>query len=130
MFYLIYNSFAIHDFTDEDLTALLIKARKNNTASGITGMLFYFEGKFIQLIEGEEEAVKELYTRIFADPRHQHSAVLKQGTSTERFFGDWSMGFKAADPQVLLGLEGYRELVSGDGKKLPEVFKLFKLLYS
>ena len=37
---------------------------------GITGLLLFIDGGFLQMLEGEERAVRELYTRIAADRRH------------------------------------------------------------
>ena len=50
---------------DESVLAdILASAVRHNTASGITGMLLYAGGNFLQVIEGEEDAVHETYKRI------------------------------------------------------------------
>ena len=55
MFYLIYVSSAIKLMHDDELLLLLEKARENNSRLGITGMLLYKEGNFMQMLEGGKE---------------------------------------------------------------------------
>ena len=48
-----------------------------STASrGITGVLVYAEGVFLQVLEGETEAITLLMARISRDLRHEAVAVL------------------------------------------------------
>ena len=65
-----YASAATVEFSDDDLRELLAKSRSNNMAAGITGMLLYHEGSFLQVLEGPSEAVEHLYARIRRDKRH------------------------------------------------------------
>ena len=92
--YIAYVSRQSHIITDRALKELLEEARNNNTASAITGMLIYFHGTFIQYIEGEEENVDWLYSKIAKDKRHQNITELDSGFNKERAFSDWSMAFK------------------------------------
>ena len=52
IYQLVYISAANHEFTEKELHELLSKARKNNESYGITGMLLYHQGSFIQALEG------------------------------------------------------------------------------
>lgn len=94
MYHLMYVSHAKQIFTDTDLTELLIKARKNNSNLGITGMLIYRNGNFIQVLEGEEDAIKKLYGIIEADKRHDGAIVISEGEIPERQFANWAMDFR------------------------------------
>lgn len=89
----VYVSAAVELMTPEALAELLRVSRQNNARDGITGMLFYHGGTFMQAFEGEKEAVERLYTRIAADARHRGIIPLFQGTIAERQFGEWTMGF-------------------------------------
>lgn len=60
---LIYISAARHNFTEEELQELLVKARHNNQSLGVTGMLLFHEGSFIQASEGEKGQVEKLYEK-------------------------------------------------------------------
>lgn len=127
LYELIYVSQASRDLPSEALAQLLDKARAHNAALGITGMMVYHRRGFIQLLEGEQEAVQALYDRIDRDPRHQQLRKIWDGPIHERGFPDWSMAFVAPDEQALRGKPGYQDLLDlglrlapGDstGKKL------------
>lgn len=94
---LIYVSQATVRFDTSNLDALLELSRRNNDRLGITGMLLYRDGDFVQILEGEEAAVREIYGRIVADSRHAKIILIDDGPATEREFGDWSMGFVRLD---------------------------------
>ena len=48
----LYVSSAIRKFTKDELHGHLKKFRKNNEKTGISGVLVYQEGNFLQFIEG------------------------------------------------------------------------------
>ena len=54
---IVYVSSSEGDISKKTLLAILKKCTKNNKLLNITGMLIYFEGTFIQVLEGEEEVV-------------------------------------------------------------------------
>lgn len=84
-----------------ELTDLLDTCRRINTPLGITGLLLYKEGLFLQLLEGPEPAVKQIYAKIFQDSRHHSCMVINEGVADQRLFPDWSMGFHdLTDPQL------------------------------
>src|ERR1039458_2961767 len=90
---LIYLSAASVPFSKQDLVELLTKSRENNSALGITGMLLFKDGNFLQVLEGEEKKVHALYQKIAQDRMHRRLITLSQMPCTERAFPDWSMGF-------------------------------------
>ncbi|MGB0629050.1 MAG: BLUF domain-containing protein [Alphaproteobacteria bacterium] len=91
----VYASSATVRFTDGDLTALLDKARQNNARNGITGVLIYLDGSFIQLLEGEEPALSETFERITSDSRHAGMMKLSDRLVAERGFPEQEMGCRA-----------------------------------
>ena len=94
MYQIVYVSSATVHFAKPDMYALLAKSRANNARAGVTGMLLYRDGNFMQVLEGDEEAVRTVYARIEQDPRHRGSMVLLRGETPGRQFPDWSMGFR------------------------------------
>lgn len=106
MYFLIYSSYARFDFSHEDLKALLFQSREKNKYSGVSGMLLFLQGKFIQFLEGEETAVRSLYTKINQDKRHKSIVLLKEGTSEARLFSSWLMAFSSVTPEELASEEG------------------------
>ena len=63
-----------------------------NPATGITGILCYGGGIFLQAIEGGRMAVSELYGHIQRDARHKDVVLLDYEEISERRFGGWTMG--------------------------------------
>ena len=86
--------------TDVDLEHILASARRRNLEEGITGMLLYYRGGFVQILEGSKESVENIYEK-FIGPDLKHTALNKvhQNTISHRSFGEWSMGFIGA-PEI------------------------------
>ena len=57
IFYLVYVSSAVRLFATAELLKILGKFRRNNQLLGISGLLLYKDGNFIQALEGTEETV-------------------------------------------------------------------------
>jgi hypothetical protein len=88
---LLYCSRAV-DTSAEAIESILAQARQHNPASGITGILCYGGGIFLQAIEGGRMPVSDLYGHIQADPRHKDVALLHYEEISERRFSGWTMG--------------------------------------
>lgn len=88
---LLYASRAV-DSSADAIAGILARSRQYNPASGITGILCYGGGIFLQAIEGGRSAVSELYGHIQKDPRHKDVVLLDFEEITERRFGGWTMG--------------------------------------
>lgn len=99
--YAVYVSAASREFSKQELSEMLVGFRERNAARGITGMLLYRDGDFMQAIEGPAEGVDALLERISWDERHRAFFPLLSGWRQERAFRDWSMGFRALDPESM-----------------------------
>jgi hypothetical protein len=88
---LLYASRAL-DNSPEAINGILAQARQYNLTCGITGILCYGGGIFLQAIEGGRMPVSELYGHIQRDPRHKDVALLHYEEISERRFGGWTMG--------------------------------------
>ena len=97
---IVYYSTATRDFTEQDLIELLKVANQYNNQCGITGCLVYAGGKFIQLLEGERQAVLELFEKIKRDPRHINVTTTIEMAVNQKLFPDWGMAFKFADKDL------------------------------
>lgn len=120
MYFLIYSSYKVSEFNPDELTELLVQSREKNKTLNITGMLLLCGWQFVQMLEGEEQAVKALYYEICKDARHKLVILLKEGFMESRIFPDWQMGFNTISSQAISGIEGYSQLNS------PLALKLFK----
>lgn len=94
MLSLVYVSSASRALDEEDLATLLAAARANNERSGVTGLLLYNDGNFMQALEGPDDAVKSTFDRIRRDARHHGVLLLLKEQIDERRFPNWSMSIK------------------------------------
>ncbi|WP_052444521.1 BLUF domain-containing protein [Flammeovirga sp. OC4] len=94
MYCLCYVSTREVSLDDDILREILILSRKNNVLKQLTGLLVLLEDKFIQVLEGDESVVEELYAKIKRDDRHKSVQKIYSGTIEERNFNTWSMAFK------------------------------------
>ncbi|TAG27678.1 MAG: BLUF domain-containing protein [Burkholderiales bacterium] len=76
----------------EVIDGILSDSRKHNPELGITGILCYGAGIFLQAIEGGRGQVSELYNHICKDKRHKDVVLLDFQEIQERRFGGWTMG--------------------------------------
>jgi hypothetical protein len=107
MHQLIYASQASLPFSDETLAALLRQARQANERLGLTGVLLFNEGYFVQVLEGSAAAVAGLYERLLADRRHHGLVQLASGPIAARRFGEWAMSFRALNAAQMARMRGY-----------------------
>ena len=113
MFRLLYVSTATGLKSKDDLLEILAQAREKNARLGVTGMLLYKDGNFMQLLEGEEGVVRQLYDTITRDRRHFDSMVLMDEPVEGRMFDRWTMGFRdLSDPELQAqpGFTPFRQL--------------------
>ena len=94
MIRMVYISSAVRLMTDAELVSLLRQCRANNEKAGITGMLLYKGGNFMQALEGPEEDVDRLQRRIETDPRHTGIITLSRArwSSVASPAGPWASG--------------------------------------
>ncbi|WDF32572.1 BLUF domain-containing protein [Arthrobacter agilis] len=109
---IVYSSSAAHPYDDADLGALLALSRDNNARHDLTGMLLYRNGRFLQVLEGPEDALRRRMSIIAADPEHTDVRVLLQETIDERQFPDWTMGYEPMSESLADDVPGYRSTFS------------------
>jgi hypothetical protein len=111
MYHLVYIGQARENMTLTTLVVLLMQARALNDRHQVTGALVYGAGQFMQVMEGEEAVIKDLYTRVAKDARHYDVHTLAEGPIATRSFAQWSMAFGevAADQfEVLRQVAAYQ----------------------
>jgi hypothetical protein len=102
---LMYTSRAVSAVDAGDLVAILRQSKAGNPGAGITGVLCFSGGIFIQVLEGGRAAVNRLYNKIANDPRHTEVTLLAYDEVSERRFAGWSMGqvnMSRLNPALLL----------------------------
>jgi hypothetical protein len=88
---LAYRSRANVPMDEAALDLILSLAQKRNRAEGVTGVLVYDKGCFLQWLEGPPQALARVWSSISRDPRHGEIEVLRQGALPERFFDNWDL---------------------------------------
>jgi hypothetical protein len=78
--------------SQDQLQELLRQSWAYNAQHGITGLLLYSDGRYVQVLEGPQSAVQALYARIQRDPRHEQVVTVSAGPGPPRQFAEWSMG--------------------------------------
>jgi hypothetical protein len=96
-FQLGYVSTANDRMMRQDLLELLTVARRINRDNDVTGLLLFDGRQFLQVLEGAEAKVREIFARIAQDPRHGDLDILFEESVETPQFEDWSMGFQALD---------------------------------
>ena len=102
-----YVSTAAQELSEDDISAILTQSRSNNVYRGLTGALLYHRGRFIQVLEGPDEAVTARYAVIAADPRHTGIQVIGEKQIGARQFPQWTMGFSASAESSAKQLDGF-----------------------
>lgn len=95
---------------------ILMSSRRNNPKQGLVGGLYFGDGFFFQCLEGESEAVHDLFNRLRDDERHRDVTLLLEEPIQKRSFPDWSMKYVPieADVKALLrdsGMERFNPFV-------------------
>jgi hypothetical protein len=102
---LLYASRAAESLDDDALNGLLKQCRANNPRLGVTGVLCFSGGLFMQVLEGGRSVVNQIYNGIVADPRHTDVVLLSYEEISERRFAGWAMGqvnLSRLNPALLL----------------------------
>lgn len=103
MYRLIYKSDNVAKMSWAVATGILSSSIRNNQQAGITGVLLMGKKHFLQVLEGEFEAVNGSFERIVKDPRHENVRIVAFGPVEERLFSQWEMrgvGVFEFDPPV------------------------------
>lgn len=88
---IVYLSQAEKEISENDLQNILKTARAFNSEHGMTGILIYSFGYFLQVLEGPEEVVLKCYLKISEDKRHSHVTLLHAVPIMFPMFSKWAM---------------------------------------
>ena len=91
MFRLIYASKSSPLLDGADVHSLLLHSKENNVEHGITGVLLYGQGYFLQALEGERAEINKVFQYIWNDKRHHDVRIIEAVEIDTRDFDKWSM---------------------------------------
>ena len=81
------------DTKSDSLTDIYDISQKNNSERGISGCLLIGSNSYLQLLEGPDSAVENLYSKIKVDSRHKKVKKIFEQHIEEKLFSSWSMKF-------------------------------------
>jgi hypothetical protein len=108
---IVYVSSAVRLLNIEEIGHLLNRARERNKEYGVTGVLLYIGGNFMQYIEGPTANLDIIYSIIQRDENHTGLILVSRETIENRQFGDWSMGFQTKEFEGYVGSPSERKLI-------------------
>jgi len=88
---LIYKSHCKGQVNWDLVNSILASSSRNNPESDITGVLVATETHFLQILEGEFEALNATFERIACDTRHDTVQLISFTEISKRQFPDWAM---------------------------------------
>ena len=101
LYRMLYSSQAKQPMTSVELEAILDDARRGNIERGITGVLVYKDGVFLQILEGERGEVEEVMRNIASDSRHGGVKTFFADVALARSFESWHMAYLSPSAEEL-----------------------------
>jgi len=108
---IVYVSSAVRLLSLDEIGYLLKRARERNKEYGITGVLLYIGGNFMQYLEGPKDNLDLIYKIIQEDDQHTGVLLVSREAIEERQFSDWSMGFQTKEVEGYVGSPSERQLI-------------------
>jgi len=132
MYMLCYTSNYTGTNINSDLENIVTTAKANNPKQSITGVLFYHNNTFIQVLEGEEKELDTLMENINKDPRHNNINILVKEEISKHYLSQWNMdsfNLSEKDNLKLEELEKVRDAFKANIlPKSDELIQVFKIL--
>ena len=127
-----YFSSVSSQWTPFDTGAILQVSRRNNLLRGITGLLLFDKGQYLQVLEGDPKTVNSLFEVIKDDRRHTGVTEVFRQPIVHRDFAGWSMAYQELS-KVGPEVQGYTEFLrdhfdigSIDASATKSLLQLFK----
>ncbi|MEN4951371.1 BLUF domain-containing protein [Stenotrophomonas sp. TWI819] len=92
----------------EQLDALVDDAVRFNSLAGVTGVLLFDGGRFLQYFEGPDDGVSAVHERVLQARSHRAIVALGHARVPKRYFPYWSMRWLGVEPAMI------EQLASGD----------------
>jgi hypothetical protein len=112
LFQIVYTSTATASLGRAELMELLKGSVRQNKQAGITGLLLYQDGAFMQALESEKAVVMMLFGKISRDPRHHHVIPLLREPVKQQSFPSSAMAFRDLDSAEVRNMPGYSEFLN------------------
>lgn len=111
---LTYTSWATPGLLPADVESILQSARTNNPLQGLSGLLIFNGSAFLQILEGVEPAVDELFGQLRRDRRHSNMSVRDERMIERRSFPDWAMAYLRLEDGRFVGESAVERALTRD----------------
>ena len=126
-----YLSSANYTLNIQDLENIFKITLKNNIQNSISGILIYAEGNFLQVLEGEELALKALFQKIKSDKRHHNLITLLSKKNKDRIFESYQSGFSiVAKKADMKSLKNYLKFLNDNMLDANHLISLLKPFFN
>ncbi|MEH6762982.1 MAG: BLUF domain-containing protein [Aequorivita antarctica] len=92
---IVYISNAVMLLEKKHLDELFYQCVQNNISNNVTGILIYKEGTFIQVLEGNDQDLNNLFKTIQQDKRHNNIMTVLDRMNTKRLFTKFRTGLSS-----------------------------------
>ena len=113
----LYTSRLVNSDAHETIEDILKTSRRNNDLNGLSGILLFRNGEFLQLLEGEKLNVYYTLKKIRDDKRHSGIVIIHDAEIKTKIFDKWSMAFKNTKEEDKGINERFSELLKTDSIK-------------
>jgi hypothetical protein len=111
------------------LTQILDSSVRWNEAHELTGVLFYDNGHFCQLLEGDKFEILNVWERINNDKRHEVLRRLELSSINQRNYPDWKMRFYGAE-QIVAHFKELAKVLDGMPNHDDDLLRIMKSVSS
>ncbi|KRG50841.1 BLUF domain-containing protein [Stenotrophomonas maltophilia] len=127
---IVYASEARAGLTIDDVDDLARAAARFNIQAGVTGVLLHDGTRFMQYVEGPDDGIAVVYSRILTASSHREIVELGRGQSSIRRLPYWAMRLcpiESDELRRLLRLDwtGLRCHKASEGQPTTAMFQLF-----
>jgi hypothetical protein len=112
---LLYTSVLSKNHSSEVIQEILEKGRASNARNGITGILLFRNGEFLQLLEGDMFNVYFTFKKIRDDERHYKIRILHESPIESRLFSSWTMAYKDEKTSIDFMNDEISHLIKSNG---------------
>lgn len=85
----------------DEIFKIIETSANNNLRDDLTGFLIFSNNRFFQVVEGSEDSIGSLMSRLGRDKRHSDIEILSRIEVEERSFPNWRMKRLKPDAQLL-----------------------------
>jgi len=126
-----YVSNISENIDENEVDNILLDSQRNNKEKDITGVLLYSDGNFFQILEGEEQKVKDLFSVIKEDSRHKGILTIFQKKIMKFTYDGYVSDFVTAKTKLREDVQQYmKHITTADPQTRNTIEKILKMFVS